>query len=136
MGKYTMYRDELADGLLLPTFYSAGNELTVLVDVENLGHETYPFVAAEAWQFLKQFSRSADGQILINGKAAATPEPEPTEPETTSYVVVKGDTLWGIAARYLGRGSRWRSIYEANRDLIKNPNRIYVGQVLEIPNLK
>lgn len=132
-GYYVMHKNYYSD--------AAGNELTVLVDIENLGHETYPFVAAEAWQFLKQFSRNADGQILINGKAAATPEPEPTEPEptepeTTSYVVVKGDTLWGIAARYLGRGSRWRAIYEANRDLIKNPNRIYVGQVLEIPTLK
>lgn len=56
--------------------------------------------------------------------------------ETKSYTVVKGDTLWGIARRYLGAGSKWNTIYEANKDIIKNPNLIYVGQVLEIPFAK
>jgi len=51
----------------------------------------------------------------------------------STYTVKKGDSLWSISKQQLGSGARWREIYEANRDVIKNPNRIYVGQVLQIP---
>lgn len=50
-----------------------------------------------------------------------------------TYTVKKGDSLWKISKQELGNGSRWREIYEANKDAIKNPNQIYVGQVLQIP---
>jgi len=50
------------------------------------------------------------------------------------YIVVKpGDTLSTIAYRAYGRASAYVKIYEANPDLIKNPNRIYVGQRLRVP---
>jgi nucleoid-associated protein YgaU len=50
------------------------------------------------------------------------------------YTVVEGDSLWKIAKRQYGDGERWRRIYEANRDLIKDPDRIYPGQQLRIPD--
>lgn len=56
------------------------------------------------------------------------------EKEETTYTVVPGDTLWGISARFLGNGARWKEIYEANRDKIKSPNLIYPGQVFIIPD--
>ena len=60
--------------------------------------------------------------------------PEPTSPET--YTVVKGDCLWNIAKKYYGDGSKYTVIYNANTDVIGgNPNLIYPGQVLTIPNL-
>ena len=62
---------------------------------------------------------------------------EPSEPEqpadTTTYVVVAGDSLWKIAQQYYGTGTRWDEIYQANRDTIQDPNAIWVGQVLVIP---
>jgi nucleoid-associated protein YgaU len=48
------------------------------------------------------------------------------------YVVRRRDTLWGIAKRYYGKGSKYRKIYRANRRKIRNPNRIYPGQRLYI----
>lgn len=55
------------------------------------------------------------------------------QPKT--YTVQKGDCLWNIAKKYYGDGSKYTVIYNENKDKIKNPNLIYVGQVLTIPAL-
>lgn len=49
------------------------------------------------------------------------------------YVVKTGDTLRKIAKETLGDAERWSEIYEANKDKIKNPDAIRVGQELVIP---
>ena len=50
------------------------------------------------------------------------------------YTVQKGDSLWKIAKENLGGGFKWSEIYEANRDAIRDPNLIYVGQTLQLPD--
>lgn len=50
------------------------------------------------------------------------------------YTVQKGDSLWKIAQEKWGSGRKWGSIYEANKDSIKDPSMIYTGQVLHIPD--
>jgi len=49
------------------------------------------------------------------------------------HVVVRGDTLFGLAQRYYGDRSRWREIYSANRDTLPNENSLAVGMELRIP---
>ena len=49
------------------------------------------------------------------------------------YTVMEGDSLWKIARKCLGSEKRWNELYEMNRDAIKNPNLIFVGQTLTIP---
>lgn len=50
-----------------------------------------------------------------------------------TYTVKSGDCLWNIAKARYGDGRQFTKIYEANRDIIKNPNLIYAGQNLKIP---
>ena len=55
-------------------------------------------------------------------------------PEAKFYTVVHGDTLSGIAQKTMGAASKYPAIFEANKPMLKDPNKIYPGQVLRIPS--
>ena len=65
--------------------------------------------------------------------ASAAPQPTGTIGSGATYVVVNGDSLSKIAQREYGDANRWRTIYEANKDVITDPDLIYPGQELKIP---
>jgi nucleoid-associated protein YgaU len=50
-----------------------------------------------------------------------------------TYVVVSGDSLSAIAKRHYGNASLWPKIFEANKDVLKDPNKIFPGQKLKLP---
>jgi len=60
---------------------------------------------------------------------------EKAEPEATFYTVVRGDTLSKIAKAHYGNAMKYPVIFEANRPLLQDPDKIYPGQVLRIPPL-
>jgi nucleoid-associated protein YgaU len=60
-------------------------------------------------------------------------EPRNITPAGKTYTVVQGDSLSKIAKREYGDASKWRQIYQANRDVIENPDLIEPGQNLIIP---
>lgn len=51
------------------------------------------------------------------------------------HTVVSGETLGGIAKHYYKNVMKYKDIFEANKDVLTNPDLIKVGQVLDIPNL-
>ncbi len=57
------------------------------------------------------------------------------EPEATYYTVQKGDYLSKIAQTHYGDAQKYNVIFEANKPMLKDPDLIYPGQVLRIPNL-
>lgn len=67
-----------------------------------------------------------------------TPTPKrPTEKKenkgSKTHIVKRGDTLWGLAKKYYGDGSKYMKIANANKDKVKNPNLIIDGWKLVIP---
>lgn len=73
--------------------------------------------------------------ILAVGNVEGVAEVEADlENEPTFHTVEKGDTLWAIAKKTLGDGSRYNEIFEANRPMLSDPDKIYPGQNLRIPN--
>ena len=75
--------------------------------------------------------------VLIAGNVEGVAKVEAAglgAPGDSTFVLVKeGDTLWGIAERELGNGSRYNEIFDANREVIENPDLIYPGQKIRIP---
>ncbi|MFT5574431.1 MAG: nucleoid-associated protein YgaU [Cryomorphaceae bacterium] len=69
----------------------------------------------------------------VNGDGLNAPAPAPEAPEPEYYVIESGDTLWAIAAKFLGNGSKYPEIFEANREVIEDPDKIFVGQKIRIP---
>lgn len=61
--------------------------------------------------------------------------PSSVEVTTDQVIVQPGNSLWRIARRTYGRGISYTTIYEANRDRIRDPDLIYPGQVFELPDL-
>jgi LysM repeat protein len=91
-------------------------------------------------------------ESVVNNITIGAPEPPPapeaepevaapaeptTEPEATgrTYTVQAGDSLWKISEKMYGSGGKYMKIFEANTDLLENPDKIFPGQELVIPEL-
>ena len=77
-------------------------------------------------------------RIQVQPAPASPPVPGPgpqAAGEATVYEVKPGDTLSAIAQRFYGKASLYPKIFEANRDILTNPDLIKVGQKLKIPKL-
>ncbi len=108
---------------------------TIKEDAKNTGMDVT--VSIE----LKQYRAYGTKTCAIVLGASVSPSGEPTDmigaPDTssaTNYSVKKGDSLWNIAKKVYGDGSKYTKILDANKDKISNANLIYPGQDLTIPS--
>ena len=95
--------------------------------------------------YLKGKAKSAEDKVkaaLIAGNVEGISKVNADDLETEDaqviedlfYEIQKGDTLWRVAEIYYKDGSRYTEIFEANREVIKDPDKIYPGQMIRIPN--
>ena len=98
----------------------------------------------QIWNALKavpDYQREVMADIKVvpqAAAAAAAPAParalRPGAAAGRTYTVQAGDTLSGIAKQHLGDASKYTKIFEANRDVLSDPDKIKPGQVLKIPS--
>jgi nucleoid-associated protein YgaU len=74
-----------------------------------------------------------DFSNVQGGSSSTAPGRDGTSESTRTYVVKQGDSLSKIAKQEYGNTDDWRRIYDANRDVIKDPDLIYPGQTLRLP---
>lgn len=78
---------------------------------------------------------SSTGSLAANvPPGRATGPSEVTIPGIETARIERGDSLWRISRRVYGEGERYTLIYDANQDQIRDPDLIYPGQVLVLPN--
>jgi nucleoid-associated protein YgaU len=75
-------------------------------------------------------------QLVTQEMISANSEEDSIEiPEEIFYTIEKGDTLWKIAEKFYDDGSKYTHIVEANIEVIKDPDLIYPGQTIRIPEV-
>ena len=73
------------------------------------------------------------GNVQGVEKVMAVTVKTPDEPRVEYYEIVSGDTLSGIAKKYYGDATQYPRLFEANREVIKDPDLIYPGQKIRVP---
>ena len=117
-------------------------DLTFIKELDSSGfidrlYKTQPVVASQEQQKPVVTAKEKPAQSSVKTKSPIAPTA--TVASSTSadgsqeYTVVSGDTLSYLALKYYGTQSKWAKIYEANKETMKNPNYIYIGQKLTIP---
>lgn len=118
------------------TLKGLGSKISGLYYVESVEYVfdgsglTQKITVSREWkgESMKNGSSTTTATTTTSNKTQVTPTVQ-----TKTHTVVKGDTLWAISKKYYGKGSDYMKIYNANKNILKNPNLIYPGQKLTIP---
>jgi nucleoid-associated protein YgaU len=105
---------------------------TVIVRADQLAPGRSKVVARAEVPFTRQLEMAVLIPVAKSG-AAAGAVAKGELPKPNSVIIRRGDNLWTISRRTYGRGIRYTTIYTANKNQIRNPHRIYPGQVFMLP---
>jgi len=121
----------------------ASEKLTKHIEEDNPGLENLEIKVEDGVAIIKgetEDPSALEKVILMAGNAMGIEEvraDEVTAPEQTVevqyYEIQKGDSLWKIAKTFYGDGNKYTEIFEANREVIKDPDLIFPGQKIRIP---
>ena len=121
----------------------ASEKITAYIEEDNPGVSNLKVNVEDGVASLSGDAESAEAlekAVLMAGNVYGVSEvkfdgvtaPAPAE-KVEYYEIASGDTLSAIALKYYGKASAYTRIFEANREVIKNPDKIYVGQKIRIP---
>ena len=86
--------------------------------------------SAEAMEKAVLMAGNVKGVSEVKADGVSAP---PQQAQVEYYIIQKGDSLSAIAKRYYGNAKDYPRIFDANREVIKNPDLIYPGQKIRIP---
>ncbi len=119
--------------LLLKRIQDQNVSITGLSVNYNGDTDTVTLKGQAATQADRERARLAVGNVQYVATVVDDIEVASPEPESRFYTVQSGDTLSKIAKEMYGNANDYNKIFEANRPMLSDPNKIYVGQVLRIP---
>jgi nucleoid-associated protein YgaU len=131
-GKYASALDKIRErGVSLKNLHVENDKLVIRGAAPNEA------IKNEVWTAIKAVDPAyrdltADLTVDSSLKAPAAAAQAPAAPANT-YTVKAGDTLSEISKRLYGDSKKYLKIFEANRDLLSDPDKIKPGQVLKIP---
>jgi len=109
------------------------------LNVENLSINVDDDTATIYGEAEDQATREKTVLVVGNTEGIASVDDQMTtavqEPEAQFHTVVSGDSLSKIAKKYYGNAMKYPVIFEANKPMLTDPDKIYPGQVLRIPVL-
>ena len=122
----------------------AGDKIQAHIQDNNPGVDNLKVEVKDGVATLSGEAESAEAlekAILMAGNVEGVSEvkvddvsaPAIEEAEDAYYEIQSGDTLWAIASKHLGDGNRYPEIFEANREVIQDPDLIFPGQKIRIP---
>jgi nucleoid-associated protein YgaU len=88
---------------------------------------------ARVWTAVKGVDPAYSDMLLDLTVDPSLPAPAPAKAAEQTYTVQSGDTLSKISKQFYGDANKYMKIFEANRDVLNDPNMIKVGQVLKVP---
>jgi len=120
----------------LPQYGSSSTNTTTSGDITYtvVKGDTLSSIASKygtTYQKLAEYNGIANPNLILVGQVIKIPNDKTITSTKRTHKVARGDTLWGIAQKYYGNGSRYPEIAKANN--ISNPDLIHVGQTLIIP---
>lgn len=138
---------------ILKDWKKNGTELTLLavgypINADVYLKEYHPSAAGPFGDIYYEITFMEARRIVVTSTKSEEPK-ETTRPTETSstYIIKSGDTLWGIARKFYGDGTKWKTIYNANKDIIEstaksrgykssdNGHWIFPGVKLTIPGV-